>query len=231
MVLPGLPGRLRWGRFCRISAKTPHGRGAGVCRASLAVTGDCPDQPRVDNSYFFGLTSHPGSLNCFIRLALLVGINLTFIPEHEPWRNGAIEHFNGWLAGTHSDHSLAFSFSGPVRIEGHDGNTRHHEHFIPTAFLNHRPGSKKSVAAYFASQLPSTSGALAHCYWSCDLLACASSGRITILGVKFEFDKCLAHQYVSAILCTRTDVVKIHWHCRRSNSSTSRSSVSPNCKR
>lgn len=51
---------------------------------------------QVDNRELFGRTRHPGALNRFVRLALRVGVELTFIPEHEPWRNGAIEHFNGW---------------------------------------------------------------------------------------------------------------------------------------
>jgi hypothetical protein len=55
-----------------------------------------PDRLQVDNSGLFGLTSHPGSLSRFVRLALLVGVELTFIPEHEPWRNGSVEQFNGW---------------------------------------------------------------------------------------------------------------------------------------
>jgi hypothetical protein len=40
------------------------------------------------------------------------------------------------------------------------------------------------------------------------------SGRITILGVKFKVGKRLAHQYVSAILYTRTMILKIHSHGR-----------------
>ncbi|HEX2997911.1 MAG TPA: hypothetical protein VHP14_24015 [Anaerolineales bacterium] len=40
------------------------------------------------------------------------------------------------------------------------------------------------------------------------------SGRITILGVKFKVGKRLAHQYVSAILYTRTMLLKIHSHGR-----------------
>jgi hypothetical protein len=40
------------------------------------------------------------------------------------------------------------------------------------------------------------------------------SGRITILGVKFKVGKRLAHQYVSAILYTRTMLIKIHSHGR-----------------
>ena len=70
-----------------------------------------PDILQVDNSDLFGLTSHPGSLNRFVRLALLVGVNLTFIPEHEPWRNGSIEHFNGWL----QERLLAIPLHSPLR--------------------------------------------------------------------------------------------------------------------
>ena len=40
------------------------------------------------------------------------------------------------------------------------------------------------------------------------------SGRITILGVKFKVGKCLAHQYISVILYTRTMLLKIHSHGR-----------------
>jgi hypothetical protein len=36
------------------------------------------------------------------------------------------------------------------------------------------------------------------------------SGRITILGVKFKVGKRLAHQYVSAILYTRTMLIKVY---------------------
>src|SRR6266542_4769577 len=54
-----------------------------------------PDVLQVDNAELFGVTTHPGALGRLIRLALLVGVRLTFIPEGEPWRNGAVEHFNG----------------------------------------------------------------------------------------------------------------------------------------
>ncbi len=71
-----------------------------------------PDTLQVDNSDLFGLTSHPGSLNRFIRLALRVGVELTFIPEHEPWRNGSIENFNGWL----QERILAIPLHSPSQV-------------------------------------------------------------------------------------------------------------------
>jgi putative transposase len=71
-----------------------------------------PELLQVDNSDLFGLTSHPGSLNRFVRLALLVGVELTFIPEHEPWRNGSIEYFNGWM----QERLFAIQLHSPAQV-------------------------------------------------------------------------------------------------------------------
>ena len=90
-----------------------------------------PDTLQVDNSELFGPTSHPGSLNRFIRLALLVGVNLTFIPEHEPWRNGSIEHFNGWL----QERILSIPLHAPAQVRCELQammDTCFHEHIHPT---------------------------------------------------------------------------------------------------
>jgi hypothetical protein len=45
-------------------------------------------------------------------LALLVGVQLTCIPEHEPWRNGSIEQFNGWL----QERLLAIPLRSPGQV-------------------------------------------------------------------------------------------------------------------
>ena len=71
-----------------------------------------PERLQVDNSELFGLTSHPGALSRFVRLALWVGVELTFIPEHEPWRNGAIEWFNGWL----QERMLSIPLRSPTQV-------------------------------------------------------------------------------------------------------------------
>ena len=67
-----------------------------VVRAWLRL--GLPYYLQVDNDCLFcGPGRWPGSISRFIRLALRVGVQLVFIPEGEPFRNGAIEHFNGWL--------------------------------------------------------------------------------------------------------------------------------------
>jgi transposase InsO family protein len=54
-----------------------------------------PDNLQVDNEMaFFGSPTHPRGMGPLIRLCLLYGVNLWFIPPAEPWRNGVIEKFN-----------------------------------------------------------------------------------------------------------------------------------------
>jgi transposase InsO family protein len=37
---------------------------------------------------------YPGGMGALIRLCLINGIELWFIPRGEPWRNGVVEKFN-----------------------------------------------------------------------------------------------------------------------------------------
>ena len=54
-----------------------------------------PDNLQVDNEMaFFGSPTHPRGMGPLIRLCLLYGVNLWFIPPAEPWRNGGVEKFN-----------------------------------------------------------------------------------------------------------------------------------------
>jgi putative transposase len=54
-----------------------------------------PDNLQVDNEMaFFGSPTHPRGMGPLIRLCLLYGVHLWFIPPAEPWRNGVVEKFN-----------------------------------------------------------------------------------------------------------------------------------------
>ena len=54
-----------------------------------------PDNLQVDNEMaFYGSPTHPRGMGPLIRLCLLYGVNLWFIPPAEPWRNGIVEKFN-----------------------------------------------------------------------------------------------------------------------------------------
>jgi transposase InsO family protein len=170
-----------------------------------------PNVLQVDNSDLFGLTSHPGSLNRFVRLALLVGVELTFIPEHEPWRNGSIEYFNGWL----QERILIIPLHSPSQVRRELSammDTCFHEHIHPhlnfqTTAQVRKNLSPRTLPHTFRRHLEPLPVAIGRVTF---LRRVRASGRITILGVKFKVGKRLVHQYVSAILYTRTMLLKIY---------------------
>jgi len=54
-----------------------------------------PRLRQLDNELSFrGSNRYPRSFGLLIRLCLALGVEVRFIPEGEPWRNGIVEHFN-----------------------------------------------------------------------------------------------------------------------------------------
>ena len=54
-----------------------------------------PKNLQVDNELVFYGKSNPATgMGPLIRLCLVYGVNLWFIPPAEPWRNGIVEQFN-----------------------------------------------------------------------------------------------------------------------------------------
>lgn len=172
-----------------------------------------PQHLQVDNGELFGLTSHPGSLSRFVRLALLVKVELIFIPEHEPWRNGSVEFFNGWF----QDRLLAIPLHSPSQVRRELAAMMYtclHEHihsslnFQTTAQV--RRGLHIRTLPYnfrgHLQPLPVAIGAVLF------IRRVRPTGRITLLGVKFRVGKHLAGQYVAAKLYTRTMTLKVQSH-------------------
>jgi hypothetical protein len=170
---------------------------------------------QVDNGELFGLTTHPGSISRLIRLALLVGVQLTFIPEGEPWRNGSVEHFNGWL----QERLLAIRLHSPSQVRRELAalmTTCANEHIHPQLDFRTTQQVRRGLALrklpynFNAHQqpLPVAIGRVVF------IRRVRPSGRITVLGVKFKLAKRWAHHYVVATLYTRTMTLKIH-HQRR----------------
>jgi hypothetical protein len=170
-----------------------------------------PQVLQLDNGELFGMTPHPGALNRLLRLALLVGVQVTFIPEGEPWRNGAVEHFNGWF----QSRLLAVRLRSAAHVRRElvalmqTCNTEHiHPHldFRTTAQVRRGLPRRTLPHAFSAHQqpLPVTVGRISF------IRHVRPSGRITVLGLKFRPGKRWAGGYVVAILYTRTMTLKIY---------------------
>jgi len=173
-----------------------------------------PEVLQVDNGELFGLTTHPGAISRLIRLALLVGVQLTFIPEGEPWRNGSIEHFNGWL----QERLLSIPLRSPAQVRRELAAlmaTCLSEHIHPglnfqTTAQVRRGLSVRKLPHNFAAHQQPLPVAIGRVVF---IRRVRRSGRITILGVKYRVGKRWANHYVVATLYTRTMTVKIrHQH-------------------
>jgi hypothetical protein len=174
-----------------------------------------PDRVQVDNSELFGLTSHPGSLSRFVRLALWVGVEVTFIPEHEPWRNGAIEWFNGWL----QERVLSIPLRSPAQVRRELAalmTTCWEEHIHPqlnfqTTAQVRRDLTRRTLPHNFSGHRQPLPVAIGRVVF---IRRVRPSGRITILGVQFNVGKRLAHHYLLARLYTRTMMLKVYYQGR-----------------
>jgi transposase-like protein len=172
-----------------------------------------PDVLQVDNSELFGLTSHPGAISRLIRLALLVGVQLTFIPEHEPWRNGSVEHFNGWL----QERLLVIPLRSPGQVRRELEalmTTCTHEHIHPqlnfqTTAQVRRGLSLCKLPHNFGAHRQPLPVAIGRVVF---IRRVRPSGRITVLGIKYKLPKRWAGHYVVATLYTRTMTIKIRHH-------------------
>jgi hypothetical protein len=171
-----------------------------------------PQILQVDNGVLFAGTGRwPGSLDRFIRLVLLVGIELVFIPEGEPFRNGATENFNGWF----QERLLAIQLRGPAQVR------RELKVLMEVCFREHvhpRLGFRTSrevrrglhprrLPANFQAHLQPMPVAIGKLSF---IRKVRRSGRITILGVKIRAGKHLRGRYVQATLYTRNAKLKIH---------------------
>lgn len=170
-----------------------------------------PERLQVDNSDLFGQTTHPGALSRLIRLALLVGVQLTFIPEGEPWRNGAVEHFNGWF----QPRLLAIRLRSPAQVRRelaalmHTCNTEHIHpdlNFQTTAQV--RQGlAIRALPHDFQAHLQLLPVAVGRVVF---IRRVRRSGAVTVLGVRYRLGKRWAGHYIVATLYTRTMTVKFH---------------------
>jgi len=174
-----------------------------------------PERLQVDNSDLFGQTTHPGALSRLIRLALLVGVQLTFIPEGEPWRNGAVEHFNGWF----QPRLLAIRLHSPAQVRRELAALRHTcntEHIHPD--LNFQTTAQvrqglaiRSLPHDFQIHLQPLPVAVGRVVF---IRHVRRSGCVTLLGVRYRIGKRWAGHYIVATLYTRTMTVKFHHHQR-----------------
>ena len=175
-----------------------------------------PKHLQVDNDILFGNPRRwAGSINRFIRLALRVGVELIFIPEGEPYRNGVIERFNGWLQERlfalrlHSVWQVRRELRALMQV-CLDEHIHPHLDYRTTAQVRRRISLRRLPANFCAHRrpLPIATGRVTF------IRRVRRSGRITVLNVRVLVGKRRHGQYVRAVLFTRTRKLKLYHHTK-----------------
>jgi putative transposase len=176
-----------------------------------------PRYVQVDNGRLFAGTERwPGSISRFIRLALRVGVEIVFIPEGEPFRNGSAENFNGWF----QERLLSIPLHSPAHVRRElkalmevcvQENIHAHLGFR-TPQQARRSLHPRRLPANFNEHLhplPIATGKVTF------IRQVRTSGRITVLGVKVRVGKRRKGHYVRAVLYTRTRTLKVYDHANK----------------
>jgi hypothetical protein len=172
-----------------------------------------PDYLQLDNALEFrGSNRYPRSYGKVVRVAVDLGIEPVFNPPSEPWRNGGIEWFNGFLdkrlLQVNFEDVQAFRAEAQIcqdqcnqihRLAEHDGLTPSE---IAVHAELHFPD--KDYSRHQSKKLPQDSGFVSF------VRLVRKSGRITLgAGDRFMVAPDLAYQYVLARVDLAQKLVRI----------------------
>lgn len=170
-----------------------------------------PPHLQVDNELSFrGSNRYPRSLGLLIRLCLYLGVEIVFIPEAEPWRNGIVERFNDVYD------KLFFRsqrFRDPehlaaelVRVEAfHNRQHRYAKLGQRVPWEVHTATRRRLLPQRFAKHrgaLPFRDGRVSF------VRLTDAHGQVRFFSESFLVDQLLVHEYVTGTIFTRLGLLK-----------------------
>jgi putative transposase len=166
-----------------------------------------PRYLQVDNELSFrGSNRHPHSFGLLIRLCLYLGVEVVFIPEREPWRNGTVERFNDvydklfWRPQQFRD--LAHLREELPHFETfHNTQHRYAKLGQRTPWAVHMATSRRRLAQRFALHhqgLPWRDGRISF------IRLTDARGRVRFFSETFLVDSILVHEYVRGTIVTKS---------------------------
>lgn len=166
---------------------------------------------QLDNELSFrGSNRYPRSLGLLLRTCLQVGVEVVFIPEGEPWRNGIIEHFNDVYDKV---------FFRRHQFRGLDDLQAHSLEFESFHNTNHRYAKLKqrTPSSAHPRQLrrPPTSltpDAISQMPWRDGRISFVRltdrRGTVRFFTERFLVDPTLVHEYVTGTIYTRNGYIR-----------------------
>jgi len=173
-----------------------------------------PRYLQVDNELSFkGSNRHPRTFGQVIRLCLYLGIEIIFIPEAEPWRQGTIEKFNDVYDKTffRSQRFKSFEHLGKesrVFESFHNHNHRYSKLKGKVPWVIHSSQSKKAIAKRVDLQkrpIPFREGRVSF------VRLTDEKGRIRFFTETFLVSKNLVNEYVKGTIFTRSQLLKLYY--------------------
>jgi hypothetical protein len=161
---------------------------------------------QLDNELSFrGSNRYPRSLGVLLHTCLQLGVEVVFIPEGEPWRNGIIEHFNDVYDKV---------FFRRQQFRDLDDLQAHSREFESFHNANHRYAKLKqrtpaSVHPHRLRRPPAalTQNAFSHMPWRDGRISFVRltdrRGAVRFFTERFFVDPILVHEYVTGTIYTR----------------------------
>ena len=166
---------------------------------------------QVDNELAFrGSNRYPRSFGLLIRLCLYVGVELVFIPEGEPWRNGIIERFNDvydklFFRSQRFRDLAHVQGEVPTFEQFHNTQHRYAKLHQRTPWEVHTSAGRRRLSRRFRSHrsgLPWREGRVSF------IRLTDAQGSIRFFSERFAVDSTLIHEYVTGTIDTRPGLLK-----------------------
>lgn len=176
-----------------------------------------PRALQVDNELSFrGSNRYPRSFGLLIRLCLYLGVEIIFIPDGEPWRNGIVERFNDvydkLFFRSQRFRDLAHLAQELPRFETfHNTQHRYAKLGQRVPWEIHVTGRRRRLPRQFARHrrgLPFREGRVSF------VRLTDAQGRARFFSESFPVDASLVHEYVTGTVFTRPGLLKFsHQGC------------------
>jgi hypothetical protein len=178
----------------------------------------CPRYLQVDNELSFrGSNRYPRSFGLLIRLCLFLGVEVVFIPEREPWRNGIIERFNQvynqlfWQSQTFRDRAHVAAELPDFEVFH---NTQHRYATLGqrTPWEVHSAHRRRRLSSRFTlhhQPLPWREGRVSF------VRLTDSRGHVRFFRESFPVEATLVHEYVKGTVITRAELLTFFHQGRR----------------
>jgi len=173
-----------------------------------------PKYLQVDNEIVFkGSNRHPRTFGDIIKLCLNLGVEIIFVPEAEPWRQGFIERFNDVYDKMFFRIQFFNNFDHlrkESKIFEHFHNKNHCYSKLKgkTPSIVHSPIKKNTLPEELIANkhnLPFKDGRISF------VRLTDKKGRIKFFTESFLADKNLINEYVKGTIFTRSNLLKLYY--------------------